>query len=337
MSIPVYVSGATVVYDSVTETVHPAYANVEPKTGSYNVTVSEDNNTFFIFNLTGSATLLLSATPPPSGWSIYVACIGVNASLLVNPNGLLLSGLTNTTLISGAGTYIFSDGSNYFLGGGSVGVGTIGTIGVYATPNVISSDLLLTDNGTTLDYTGTGGIVTPKLTVSGVLITGTPTAGQVLTATNGTAAVWATPSGGDAIGASMANQTSTQAYNQSTWNQWVADDLLFNTGMTYALSTGKFTVPTTGLYTLTATVTLNPGYAVNGYIAASFCVNGASAPQYGYVSQNVSLNNAPPLSLSTVVSLNAGDYVQLFIYNGTNTSISQLPQAGAMNAFSIAN
>lgn len=42
--------------------------------------------------------------------------------------------------------------------GGSAGAGTSGQIGVYGAGNVIAGDSLLTDNGTTHNYTGTGGI-----------------------------------------------------------------------------------------------------------------------------------------------------------------------------------
>ena len=52
--------------------------------------------------------------------------------------------------------------------GGTAGSGTSGQIGVYGAGNIIAGDSRFTDNGTLLDYTGTGGITAPLSSFTGV-------------------------------------------------------------------------------------------------------------------------------------------------------------------------
>lgn len=78
-----------------------------------------------------------------------------------------------TTINGNAGAFTFSgsgvscSGTNCTFGGGSSGVntGTVNVIPKYVTTTTVGPSLL-TDNGTTLTYTGTGGIVAPSINIT---------------------------------------------------------------------------------------------------------------------------------------------------------------------------
>jgi hypothetical protein len=121
----------------------PIPLKVVTKTGTYDA-VTADLATTFLFDLAGNATLLLPSAPQASGWWIQVGEVlgALGIQLLINPNGLLLDGLAvGQTVSPSASAVIFSDGSNYFLASGEVGIGVIGQVAIYdSVGSVIGTD-----------------------------------------------------------------------------------------------------------------------------------------------------------------------------------------------------
>lgn len=83
------------------------------KTTGYTV-LSTDNGTWFIFNSASAVQALLPAVAPTAPW--FVGFINIGAGLLtINPNARNLNGAgASTTLKTGQGTKVVTDGSNYF-------------------------------------------------------------------------------------------------------------------------------------------------------------------------------------------------------------------------------
>ena len=94
---------------------------VNAQTTSYTA-VAADNGKIISVNAAGATTLTLPAAPPFAQWNIFVENIGAG-TLTVSPNGLNLDGSASSiTVGTNQGTYISTDGTNYFTGSRGFGL-----------------------------------------------------------------------------------------------------------------------------------------------------------------------------------------------------------------------
>ena len=94
---------------------------VNIQTTSYTA-VAADNGKIISVNAAGATTLTLPAAPPFAQWNIFVENIGAG-TLTVSPNGLNLDGSASSiTVGTNQGTYISTDGTNYFTGTRGLGL-----------------------------------------------------------------------------------------------------------------------------------------------------------------------------------------------------------------------
>ena len=94
---------------------------VNIQTTSYTA-VAADNGKIISVNAAGATTLTLPAAPPFAQWNIFVENIGAG-TLTVSPNGLNLDGSASSiTVGTNQGTYISTDGTNYFTGSRGLGL-----------------------------------------------------------------------------------------------------------------------------------------------------------------------------------------------------------------------
>ena len=93
----------------------PSAGTVVAKSTNYSVLSTDGGSTFNITTSAAGVSLTLPAVAPASGWEIGLTVLGTYP-LLINPNGLLLSGHGISQPVNvGGGATIFSDGTNYFL------------------------------------------------------------------------------------------------------------------------------------------------------------------------------------------------------------------------------
>lgn len=86
---------------------------VNKQTTSYTA-VAGDNGKIISFSDASAVTLTLPAAPPSAQWNVFVENVGAG-TLTVSRNGLTIDGAaSNLTVITNAGVYISTDGSNYF-------------------------------------------------------------------------------------------------------------------------------------------------------------------------------------------------------------------------------
>jgi len=107
---------------------------------------------------------------------------------------------------------------------------------------------------------------------------------------------------------------STATIVATTPSTLICTGLSYDTGNNYSTTTGRFTAPIAGFYQFNAQVDF--GSSSGGW--ASLWSNGAEV--YRGVRQNVSSNVTMACSISVVLQLNAGDYIQLGYYSFTATT-----------------
>lgn len=90
---------------------------------------------------------------------------------------------------------------------------------------------------------------------------------------------------------------------------WQAGSLMFGT----AFSTDRLTVATTGVYRLDLWATISGYPANNAKISAKYRINGATFSQRHPLSRSTAAGDVGSLSGFGLLSLNAGDYVQIYI------------------------
>lgn len=108
------------------------------------------------------------------GWWTMVQNRGAG-TVTITPTTSTVDGAASLALTQNQGVFLFSDGTNYFTqrgigsaggGSGTINSGATNTIPKY-TASTTLDDSLLTDDGTTAGYTGTGGIASPSFTGTG--------------------------------------------------------------------------------------------------------------------------------------------------------------------------
>ena len=215
------------------------------------------------------------------------------------------------------------------------------------------------------DLAGTATAVTVAK-VNGVAVTGTPTSGQVITASSGTAAAWASPSGGIpqpatettwwailSAGADAGNSAIDSAqycYPMQTGGQTVtAAGIWVNTasgtaGSTmqisgYSLSSagvftnlfnfGAFATDTTGFKSITATVTLPNGF---WWLGVKHTANGGAFQGVNIVPVAM-MPYANSANGPSTANASAGKYGLRMDNNALTTTVGGTTNAGGWNAF----
>lgn len=99
---------------------------------------------------------------------------------------------------------------------------------------------------------------------------------------------------------------NTSGTTITTGQQALYNTSYFNIGGYFNTSTGRFTAPVSGRYFFYASYLTYPNNDP-GYITLTMAVNGTSSYQYGFSRRQNNLQNDK--NLSTIINLNAGDYV----------------------------
>lgn len=210
------------------------------QTGTYQVLAGDFTQckTITVASGTFTVTLVASGSQPANGQCLHVVNYG-SGVVTVARSGQNINGGTSSLTIPAAtataptGADIVSDGTDYFATlTGAAGSGT-GDFSSNTSSSVDSEIMLFSGTGgktgkratgTGLarvasgvysaaelsgDATTSGSNVVTVAKINGVSVTGTPSSGQVPTATGSTAATWQTPSGGGQPGSTLFSTTAS--------------------------------------------------------------------------------------------------------------------------------
>jgi len=150
-------------------------------------------------------------------------------SAVTSPNFSAIGAGTNTNaLVVGSG------GSLSTTGSGTIAATSVPFSGIASGTNGAAA--MTVGSGATLGASGSGVINATQ--INGVSITGTPTSGQVPTASSGTAAVWATPSSGGTIGGTISSPCLVGASGADTLSNIPGSVADFTNGLISLAPTG---------------------------------------------------------------------------------------------------
>jgi len=251
------------------------------------------------------------------GTNINTLLIGNGGSLSATGTGTIAATTAAAVPFSGVGAgtnanalVIGSGGSLTYSGSGTNNASAIDGVAVSGTPtsgqaiiassgtaaswqNITATSLLFSGitsatntaaamvvgRGATLGASGSGVINATQ--INGVAITGTPTTGQVPTATSGTAAVWATPSGGGGVSSlnSLTGALTLVAGTGITVTPSGTNITLTATGGSGAAATGTSVWPR--LYQPTTSTTGYGGYSIIFKMSGAWLENACSVWRFG--------------------------------------------------------
>ena len=192
----------------------------------------------------------------------------------------------------------------------------------------------LKDTNVTTYYTGsawanldTTGMTNPMTTTGDTIYSssgstparlGIGSTGQVLTVAGGIPS-WATPSSGASFSGAQARNSSSQSITNNTETAIIFDSEIFDSGTYWDTgSNTRFTVPSTGKYSISVSVLFN--YSVAGYQTIKIYKNGAFAYQVDRVGFTGTSSNAFSLGKTSLISLTASDYVEAFYYQNSGST-----------------
>lgn len=209
------------------------------QTGTYQVLAADFTNkkTITVASGTFTITLVASGSQPADGQSIQVINYGSGVVTIARSGQNINGGTTSLTLPASTATaptsaYIKSNGTNYFasttIPGATSGLADPGGNGY-----VVRTSLGITQNNTIGGTAGRISVSNPDGTsgfntqididsayssIGAVAVSGTPTSGQVPTATGGTTATWQTPTGGTggSAGSPLFVQTASVSLTNTT-------------------------------------------------------------------------------------------------------------------------
>jgi len=187
---------------------------------------------------------------------------------------------------------------------------TIGNAPVFPTESVLPGNLQVT--GTSLTVNGNEALVVDKTTqpieVSSSAANGSikiDSSSRVTTSNNCYFS---------------AVKTTQQSLTAQTWTLANLESTDYNVGSHFDTSTDRFTAPIDGYYSFSYTAYFLT--AVTGYLYTALKKNG-SFVQYGTGLQTNAHLNDNTLSHSTILSLSANDYVEMWVYHGAAGSLNQ--------------
>lgn len=150
--------------------------------------------------------------------------------------------------------------------------------------------------------------------VNGVAVTGTPTSGQVLTASSGTAAAWSTPASGGAVDFVAVKKTADQSTADQTvttitWDSETEDASGYHDNVT---SNSRLTVPTgkAGVFMVTLVIGYQGASGTTGQRSAILLKNGVSLTDTAVQAINNATGDPTIVQLVTTVRLAAADYIE---------------------------
>ena len=113
-------------------------------------------------------------------------------------------------------------------------------------------------------------------------------------------------------------KTTQQSIPATSWTLANLESTDYNVGSHFDTSTDRFTAPVDGYYAFHYTAYFLT--SVTGYLYTSLRKNGTLL--YGTGLQTNSHMNDNTLSHSTILSLNANDYIEMWVYHGANGSLN---------------
>lgn len=261
---------------------------INPQTGTTYTYLTTDFGKLVTHNNGASiaGTLPVASATFPAKWYMFVQNYGVGV-LTITPTTSTIDGAASLVLNQNEGALIVSDGTNYFTMRGKGGSG--------------------------------GGL-------GGVTLTGTPTSGQVPTATSGTAATWQSPSAGGFIGCRVYG-SANQSIPNATVTALSFNTERYDTDVMHDNSTNptRMTCKTAGTYSIKATLS----FATNatGWRAVYVRINGTN---YVAASRSLSVGGVDALliTIATDYVLAVNDYVEIMVEQNSS---------GALNVVTVGN
>ena len=122
-------------------------------------------------------------------------------------------------------------------------------------------------------------------------------------------------------------QTVNNTQSKYTWDSKVTDTH-------NAMVDGVYTVPASGVYNIQATVNCIGAYASNQFVYMMLQINGSNAQRQIIYGNGSSISLNP--TLSTLLSLNAGDTVEIDMYSQLSINTAAGVSGNERNTFSIA-
>ena len=263
---------------------------------------------------TGTAITTLTSPAPTSNKIYTIPDVSANASFVMTEGTQTING--NKTL---SGITTLSALSNQLVFG-TTNITTLNVVApvasrIYTMPDVGANAYVMLNTGTA------------------VIISGTPSAGQVLTATSPSAASWATETASLSYG-EVYFQNAITGYSQASsalpnWTKMIAfaqtgGGAGVSSGMTVSAVNSNITVLNTGIYQINMAMSTS-GTTATYYIAVH--INGGGSPSVGNPMNNLytvdrpnNANQWDNVCLMGILSLTANDVVDVRVTN-TNTAI----------------
>lgn len=186
---------------------------------------------------------------------------------------------------------------------------TIGNAPVFPTQSVLPGNLEVT--GTSLTVNGNEALVVDKATQP-IEVSSSAANGSIKVDSSSRVT---TPSNCYF----SAVKTTQQSLSAGTWTLANLESTDYNVGSHFDTSTDRFTAPIDGYYSFIYTAYFLT--AVNGYLYTALKKNG-SFLQYGMGLRTNSHLSDNTLTSSLIHSLSANDYVEMWVYHGTNGTLN---------------
>lgn len=250
----------------------------------------------------GAVWMFQSPNSGNSGWALVGSkIVPTGGGGQVGSSVSLITNGTSLAALIGANSYNSSVGGVWFYYNVLMALGNGDVLGTTITDpsNIVAANLLVTPTG----------LVSVDTT--------TPTTGQILTATGGTAATWQTPTAkiyADFYDSSPTSSISVGSYWQLLHNGPSSGQI------TRGVTQGTFVIPTTGVWWLTFTACLS----VHGQVVV--VQNGTELLS---TTAGNSTATDPTVALNCILSLNSGDIIGLHNPTGNTTAYTLLPANGA--------
>lgn len=125
--------------------------------------------------------------------------------------------------------------------------------------------------------------------------------------------------------------TAAQSVPNATWTTVLFNSEYYDTDAMHdtATNTSRITISTTGIYLLTANILFDIGGTGNRQV--DFMKNGSGFIYRGQTTNNISASFFTDVSTSTMMSLTAGDYMEVIVYQTNGAALNIRGDAGGVH------